>query len=308
MAINVSALTAFVDEQKMSLIGKSVISAKSAKLLNLQTGVKGSAAINILNNTTVFGDGSACGWSEAGTSVLSQRKIETGAIKINKSYCDKTLLKYWAGYDVKVAAGNKSLPFEQEFINAEIEGVAAALEVAIWQGDTTSGSANLNKFDGLIKIFDATTGVIDATNTDFTSITEANVITVVDNVFKAIPAELLDKDDVVIVCGADTFRKYVVALRTANMFHYVYDLEAGMELVIPGTSIKLTAVNGLNGTDRLFAFQTSNVYYGTDLEGDEEKFAFWYSQDNLEYRLSIEFVAGVQVAFPDQVVSFIKAS
>lgn len=308
MAFNVSTLTALVDEQKIPLIGKSVLSAKSAKLLNLATGVKGKAALNLLANTTTFGDGSTCGWNEAGSSALTQRVIETGMIKINKSFCDKTLAKYWAGYDVQIAAGMKTLPFEDMFIQKEIEGVAEVLETAIWQGNTASGVANTNKFDGLIKIFDAATGVIDATNTGITALTEANVITVVDNVFRAIPAALLDKEDVVIMCGADTFRKYVVALRSANLFHYVYDMNAGMELVIPGTMVKLVAVNGLNGTDRLFAFQTSNVFYGTDLENDEEKFEFWYSQDNREFRLAIEFNAGVQVAFPDQVVSFILAT
>ena len=45
-----------------------------------------------------------------------------------------------------------------------------------------------------------------------------------------------------------------------------------------------------------------NFVYGVDLAGDEEKFELWYSQDNREFRLAIEFNAGVQVAYPDAVV------
>ena len=40
---------------------------------------------------------------------------------------------------------------------------------------------------------------------------------------------------------------------------------------------------------------------------DEEKFELWYSQDFREFRLAIEFNAGVQVAFPDEVVLGAKA-
>lgn len=307
MSFNLNDLTAYVDEQREPLIGKAVRSAKSAKMLTLQTGVKGKAALNLLNSTTVFGDGSSCGWTPSGTTKLSQRKISTGAVKINVPFCDKDLLGYWAGYDVKVAAGEKTLPFAEDFIQGQLDGIASAMETAIWQGDTDSESANLNKFDGLIKIIDATSGATEGNISSATGITTTNVIDLVDDMFATIPAELIDKDNVVIFAGSDTFRKYVLALKKANMYHYSYDADAGLELVIPGTSIKLVAVNGLNATNRMFAMQLTNVFYGTDLESDTETFKFWYSEDNSEFRLKVEFVAGVQVAFPDEIVEFTLA-
>ena len=71
MAINVSALTAYVEEQRLPLIRKTVFAAPSTKYFNLQTGIKHSAALNILNTEVTFGDGSTCGWDEAGTSSFS---------------------------------------------------------------------------------------------------------------------------------------------------------------------------------------------------------------------------------------------
>jgi len=308
MAISAASLTAYVDETRIPLIGKTVMAPRSLDVLTMQTGVKGKAAINLLTNTTTFGNGAACGWNEAGTSALSQREIVTGAIKINKAFCDKTLLNYWAGYDVKVAAGAKTLPFEQEFINAEVEGVGNALEVAIWQGDVSSGTANLSKFDGLIKIIDAASAstinvTVDPSTTS--TITTSNVITIVDNVFNGIPSDLLDKDDVYIVMGIDTYTKYIQALRAANLYHYNPNDNDNLEYPYPGfMNVKVKGVKGLNATNRVFAFRKSNVFYGTDLENDHEVFKFWYSEDNREFRLAIEFVAGVQIAFPDQVVRF----
>ena len=76
-----------------------------------------------------------------------------------------------------------------------------------------------------------------------------------------------------------------------------------MSIVIPGTSTRIYGVPGLNGTKKIVAGDLKgNFFYGTDLDGDQEVFDLWYSKDNQEFRLAIKFNAGVQVAFPDQVV------
>lgn len=303
-----ACLSAYIDQTKSELIGKAVLSAKTAKILNLMTGVKGATALNLITTNVTFADGKTCGWTDGSSSVLTQRNIVPGQIKVQASWCDKELSVYWANQEVKMRAGMAQLPAEQALIDNLISKIAETLETAIWQGDTTSDVANLNQFDGLVKIIDAATAVTKhATNTGITTITESNVITVVDNVFRVLPDALLDKEDVVIVCGADTFRKYVVALRSANLYHYTYDIENGLELVIPGTNVKLMALNGLNGTNRLFGFQLANVYYGTDLMGDEEAFNFRYDDGDEIFKLTVSFTAGVQVAFPDQVAEFTLA-
>ena len=307
MAFDVSLLTAYIDQSKEPLIGKAVLASKSAKLLTLQTGVKYQTALNLLTSDTVLQSGESCGWSSQGSTNLTQRLITAKPIKINKAYCDKTLYKYWMNYQVKIGAGTATLPFEQQLVETEIAAVGEALEQSIWQGDVSlTGSTNLKQFDGLIKIFAAatgTTGTINAVNTGITGVTTSNAIQIVDNVYAAIPAQLLSKTDVKIFCGSDFFRTYTMALRTANLYHYSADSN-NQELVIPGTSITLVAVDGLNGTNKLYAFSLANVFYGTDLEGDEEKFNLRYSEDYEEFRLTIAFTAGVQVAFPSEVVAF----
>lgn len=40
------------------------------------------------------------------------------------------------------------------------------------------------------------------------------------------------------------------------------------------------------------------------MEGDQEKFLFWYSEDNSEFRMKVEFNIGVQVAIPAFVVEY----
>lgn len=300
MAINVQALGTYVDEQRLPLLRNAVIGARSAYHFNLLTGVKGATALNLLGTNVQFGDGSACGWSQSGTTTLSQRILTPGAIKINMSFCDKSLLKTWANYEVRVAAGQKTLPFEEDFMKGVGEDVAAKLEKAIWQGDTTSNDTNLNKFDGVIKLLSGATLA--------SSITIASGDTksqVVGKVYDAIPSAAYSKGEVVMYVGEDFYRSYIqelIANGNLVITTGLNDVAMPESILIPATNVRIMGVGGLNGTGKVYASYKDNFVYGVDLTGDEEKYDFWYSQDNREHRLAIEFVAGVQVAYPDMVV------
>ena len=75
-----------------------------------------------------------------------------------------------------------------------------------------------------------------------------------------------------------------------------------MEIILPGTSTKDIALNGMNGSKKIVATYLDNIFYGTDLMGDEEVYKLWYSDDNQVFRLAVKFTAGVQIAYPDMVV------
>lgn len=294
-----TSLTSYVEQRRLPLIKEAVLKAKSASLFNLQTDIKTSAALNLLSTAIQFGDGLTCGWDEAGTQTLSQRILTTGNIKINMAYCDKEMLKYWTQYQVRVAAGQKTLPFEEDFVNAVVENVKAAIETAIWQGDTTSQTNNLKYFDGLLKILKNAAGTVDVT------ITGTSAYDDIMAVYNAIPEKVLDGASILV--GSDTFRKFIQELVAKNYYHYSGENLNG-EIMLPGSQVKVIAVNGLNGTDKIVAGQLDkNFFYGCDMMNDEEKFELWYSQDFREFRLAIEFNAGVQVAFPDEVVLGAKA-
>lgn len=291
------SLPSYVEQRRTPLIAEAVLKAKSASLFNLQTGIKTSATINLLSTAVEFGDGLTCGWDEAGTQTLSQRMISTGNIKINMAYCDKELLKYWTQYQVRVAAGQKTLPFEEDFINGVIAAVKEKLEIAIYQGDVESADENLNKFDGLIKILDGEADVVKVT---LSGATPAGVYADAMAMYNAIPVKVLDGAS--ILMGADKFRMLVQGMVEKNLFHYNPGQPVD-EVILPGTNVKVIAVNGLNGTNKMIAGQLDkNFFYGCDMLGDEEKFEFWFSQDNREFRLDIEFNAGVQTAHPNEVV------
>ena len=379
MAFSLGTLANYTDEQRFPLIRKAVLSAKTASLLTLQAGVKSSAAINILESDAVF-QADGCGFNASGTTALTQRVITTGAIKVQEALCPKTLEAKYIQTQLAPGSMYDSIPFEQIYAEEKAAQIAKALEVSLWQGDLASGTANLNKFDGLLKVIDgsyaaanvnaqkisgtvATTSgsaTVTGTSTLFTSqvsagdklvigantytvsvvtnntsitltgnaaasvslvvakvvkaasdffaapvaaITVSNVEAIFDAVYKSISVEVLDKDDAVITCGTDVFRLFTLALKAANLYHYGVEA-VNFEIVLPGTNIKIIAVNGLNGTSRVIAARRSNLYYGLDLVGEEERFEIFYAKEADEVRFMCAFKAGVQVAFPSQIANF----
>ena len=292
MALNLSGLTAYVDEQRLPLIRKTIFAAPSVKFFNLQTGIKHAAALNILNTNVVFGDGSTCGWNESGTTEFSQRVLEVGNFKVNMSFCDKAMLKYWMGYEVRVAAGQKELPFEEDFVGSIIDDIKVKMEKNIWQGKKAT-----DRMDGILTILKAASASTIAPS-GVTSASTAYERALA--VYKAIPAKKLDK--AAIFMGVDEFRDLVLELTAKNLYHHNEAVDESMEIILPGTSTRVHGVSGLNESEAIVATDPENIYYGVDMEGDEEVFDLWYSKDNQEHRLAINFNAGVQVAFPDEVV------
>ena len=316
MALDLSALTNYVEENAQQLTAAAIFSAKTASLIeakgNVQVGIKSAETINVLTTDAVFQAGGTCGFSSSGTTSITQRQITVGKIKVQEAICPKTFEAKYTQKALRVGSTYDYMAYATDFTNQKVQRIGAALETAIWQGDTASGTANLNKFMGFATIINAlgfggSGDPINGNTSALTTLTKSNVRQAVDEIFQAIPAALLDKDDFVIFCGNDTFREYVVALRDANLFHYTVDA-ANMEIIVAGTNIKLIGVNGLNGTDYMVGICMSNMYLGTDMLNEQDKFELFYAKEADEMRFVVEFKLGCQVAFTDEVVFWKKAS
>jgi len=315
MAFDVSALTTYTKENEALLVTSSVLGAKTAALIkskgNVMVGVKSTEKINIMDTDANFQDGSVCGFNASGSTTFTQRTVTPGKIKVNEALCVKTLESTYLQKALPTGSMYDSIPFEQEYSDKKAKTIAAQLETASWQGDTASASMNLNKFDGFIKLIGAASGVVAANTTTYfpsgaiTSLTAANIVSVFDGVYSAIPAKVVAADDMTIFCGQDTFRLYTIALKNANSFAYQIDVKADGEFILPGTSIKVIAVAGLNGTNKIYALRLSNMFLGTDLLNEEEKFEIFYAREADQVRFVAEFKFGVNIAFPDSTVKFV---
>ena len=317
MGFDVSALANYTKENEALLVTSSVLGAKTAALIksagNVMVGVKSSEKINIMETDAIFQDGASCGFNASGSTTFTQRTVTPGKIKVNEALCPKDLEAKYLQKALPTGSMYDSVPFEQEYSEKKAKTIAAQLETGLWQGDTTSVNVNLNKFDGLVKLIGAASGVVAANASTFisgaplSSITAANVISIFDGVYSAIPADVVAADDMTIFCGQDLFRTYTIALKNSGSFNYQIDVKADSEFVLPGTTIKVIAVAGLNGTNKVYAMRLSNLFLGTDLLNEEEKFEIFYAKEADQVRFVSEFKMGVNIAFPDEVAAFVLA-
>ena len=293
MAIDVKALNNYVEEKRLPLIAKSFLKGRTIDLIQIETGVLQDTALNLVSAQVEFGDGATCGWDATEGVALSQRLLKPTFLKVNQVFCDKNLLKKWASYEVKLAAGREQLPFEEKFMDEIANAISESIEKLVWQGD----SSNDNEPDGFLKILEAKgSGVVSATWSAGTS-----AYNKIKTVYNAIPANIVDKEDTVIFVGEDTYREFIQDLVAANLYHFDPDYKDG-EYRLPGTSIRVIAVNGLNSTGKIVAGRLSNFFYGVGAEDDKDTFDFWYSKDNREFRLAVYFAIAVQVAYPNEIV------
>lgn len=286
MAVNLDSLSVYVDQNKLDLIRKTVLGPKTIGYLNLQTGVKGKTKINLLETTVTFGDGTSCGFTDNANTKLSQREIDPASIKINATFCDKKMQKYFMNHQVTVAAGRSTLPFEEHFVNSLVESTGVELEKAIWNGVEIGGT----QYKGFLSFA-----------TEYTTVSKAASETAYEMIRKgydAIPSASLA--DTVIFIGVDKYRELAGELTAKNLYHYDPKVDEAFEMILPGTTTKVVGVPGLDGTGKGLALNVKHAFYGTDMEGDEEVFDLWYSKDNQEWRAAIDFVFGVQVAFPNE--------
>jgi len=312
MAFDVSALANYTKENEALLVTSSVLGAKTASLIktqgNVMVGVKSAETINIMDTDAIFQAGGSCGFNASGSTTFTQRTVTVGKIKVNESLCPKDLEAKYLQKALPEGSRYDSVAFAADYTDKKAARIAAQLETAIWQGATGSANVNLNKFQGLVALIGAS--AVEANNATYfggtaTAITSANVVAIFDALYKAIPATVVAKDDMTIWCGQDVFRTYTIALKNANMFNYAFDGKADSEFFLPGTPIKVVATPGLNGVTKIYAIRLSNMFIGTDLLNEEERFELFYAKEADQVRFVSEFKMGVNVAFLDEIASFI---
>lgn len=284
--IIVTALTSYVEENRLPLIKRAILGANSLNMINRQSGVKGVAALNLISTNPVVADASNCGFNQAGTSELSQRMIETKPLKVNMEFCEKTLKNTWAEYNLRWIAEDKAIPFE-EYITSEIaDKVAAKVEKYLWMGDSglsLSGLTEIAKADGGVEV---------------TVATGTSAYDTIKAVYMAIPEALLDK--AVIFVPVTLFREFMQDLVEANYFHYDPQNQNFDSFLFPGTNVRVQKVNGLE--DFVIAADPQNLFFGFDIADAPETFDIWYSKDDRVERLAVEWNQGAQIAYPDEVV------
>lgn len=320
MALSLGTLTAYTRQDVQPLLTSAVFGARTQEMIMkggiVLPNVKSSQAIPLMDTDAVFATQS-CSFDASGTTTFTQRTVTVGKIKVEEKICPKDLEAYFTQEALKAGStyedfGNAQ--FQKAFLDKKNARIAAQLETAIWQGDTGSATANLNKFDGLSKLIDAgspvdanVSGYTGVSGSAIATITQSNVIAATEGIYKAIPVAVLSKGDVKIWVGDDWFRLLIMAYRALNLYAYNPEDKGNRTFTLPGTSIEVVPVNGLNTTGDAYAISLSNIAMAVDLVNEENSYKMWYSEDNNDVRFRAEWKIGVNVAFTNECVKFKSA-
>ena len=291
MAINVSTLPDYIQENRDELFVKAIASTKTLDYIESMLGVKGKAALNYLNSTVVLADGESCGWNPQGDDTFTQKTVTTKLVAVNKEFCAKQMRSKWMSYDLSLAAGRENLPFEQKIADSNVAAIKKAVEKLIWQGDTGLG------IDGLLKQIKAEENSIKVNG-------GTTILEKVGKVIAAIPAGALEKGVNVFMSWTD-FRSYVEA-KNAECCGNMPVIDANVaDLVYAGDSrIKLVPVAGLEGTNKIVAAPYDALVYATDVEDSEGIFKMWFDEKEDKFLFKVLFTAGTAVKYPDETVLY----
>lgn len=321
---SLGGLSAYTEENKADIVTKSILGAKTMGLIDVRAGIKSAMKIPILDTTSNFQVGGSCAFNTSGTTTVTQTTITPVALKLNMSWCPSELEAYFTQKYLKAGSMYSGTYDSQDgidnlFFTAITDRVQAYInkqvEAMLWLGNTaTTADPNLKLMNGFIKTIDTAATAVAATAQ--TAITLSTVRGIFEEIiFQKIPNAILN-DNPVVFCSQEDYRLLLNKLWVDNLYHYIPTSgeNAGLELTYPGSNVKVIAVPGLNSDNgtglptaakhRIFAGTTSNFVVGVDLENDIQNFDLWYSKDNREVRMVMDFKLGVANHFTDQIVQY----
>lgn len=302
-------LTAYVDQTNLELFTKAVFSNATSQYLSgqVQSGIKYKEQINYMDVDVFLREKSGCGLTSSGDVIFDKKEIQVYPFYDQKTFCPSDLETFYTQQFLPQGSTYENMPIEQAFAEYYSAKVAAAVEVLLWQGVTGGASGVI----GFNQIIDATSGVINGNPTSITvstGITTGNVIGIFNGMVDLIPSALAGQTDLEFVCGWDTFRKLLQAYFTLNNFHYGSTEEGSPystgSIIIPSFGLRVTALHGLTGTNRIHLTRKSNYVIGTDAPNEYESLDVFYERKDNTIIARLIAKLGTQIKFGSELVTF----
>lgn len=287
-AINVTALTDYVEVHKDELFVKSVAGAKTLEFVEIMPNVKYKDALIYLDSTATI-QADSCGWNPTGEDAFTEKYVEVKSVKIEKEWCWLDFAKKAQNYMLAFEAGRESMPYEQKLAENNVEQIKKSVEDIVWGGDATLG---IDGFKAQI------TGATDSISAS----TASTVTGTIDNLVAGCTNEMLEKG-VDIFMSYATFRAYVQeqnAYCCAN--RPIIDAASDTLLYVGDSRVRLIPVLGLDGKSFAAATSRGNLVYATDIEGSEGVYKMWRDEKSDMVDFRVRFNIGTAIKFTDEVV------
>ncbi len=298
-----SALSDFSNETRPEILSKIVNEGTTVELATLQPGVKYKEPINLLDVQPEIQEGFGCVSTESGSNAFTQRDLEVCRRTAHDGFCFADVEKKYLAH--QASAG--SVYSETEAIMGDItkqlvNKFQKSTEVFLWNVGGTNGCS----VDGLFQHVSSSTAGVTEVSQD--ALTTGNAVANVDEIYAAIPTDVMDREDLTIFMSVGNFKKYLIALQEKNYFNNgdVKSLAGGNMMTVEhpfAKNVKIVGTVGLGTSNRIVAGPSKDIVIGTDLAADATDFQLWYdiNSDKVKYRLTAKF--GANIAFPEYWIS-----
>lgn len=287
MSLVVSGLTNYAKAEGFPLIVSAVTRGRTAEMVNIVSGLKGTGLVPFLNSDVTLAAGGSCSFTNNGTSTFSEVEIATKAVEFSEAICIGALEGKAMMYEVQ---GYDELPYAAQFLQSKSDAISKKLDSLYWLGSVSGGDV-FNGFTTQAAAAGKLTTITGSTSNVYDAIDLAiDTAVAADSTFES-------SDSVAIFLNYAKFRALQKELVQKNYFHYnPAQLGDNMELVFPGTKIKVVATEGLAGHNFLYLADTAHLHIGTNLASEAEGMNVYHDQITNNIYLRAQFYAGTGVS------------
>ncbi len=296
MALDVSALGDFNNEVAGKVVPKIVFEGYTTSILPIQEGIKFQEPLNIFEVDLQVQSGD-CVSTPSGSFDATQRTIQVTQRTSYDGLClDNLNPKYLGISALDKGSYNETFKLASVYTEQIVNQMKKSDDAFLW--NTTDGLGLLTS--------GSTAGVVVPAGLAATPVVVADILGIIDDLIVNLPDDVADRSDLTVWMSVASFRKYVTALRTLNNYYFdpgsIENRTGILQMAYPFQNVKVVGTSGISG-ERIALMPDAYAVVGTDLLSDISNFSLWYdiNADQLKHRLKSKL--GVQVAFPEYIVS-----
>lgn len=300
MGLNLTALNDYVNETAGTIVPRMVFEGQTTSVLPVQTGIKFSTPLNIMDVDLVIQNGD-CVSTPSGSLIATQQTLQVTKRTSYDALCLDNLDRTYLGISaLEPGSYQETFQLASNYTDMLVNQFRKADDAWIW-GDR-SGSAT----PGLGYLTSGSNPGVVVPNEATGSVSSATILGITDALIENLSSDVADRDDLVIFMSVGNFRKFVTALRNSNSYHFdpssIENRKGILAIQYPFQNVMVYGTSGITG-DHITLFPSQYSVIGVDLESDEDNFSLFYdiNSDTLKHRIKSKL--GVAVAFPEYVVS-----
>ena len=277
---------------------KAFLGLTLPKYSSVRPNLKGTTElVGFVTNDVILQDLS-CGFTPTGDTTQDVVTVNLCNKKVNQQLCPYSLFDTYLSQYLTDANFQETVPFEEVILTDIANRTANQIELQLWRNTTASGGTIYNSqcFDGVIALITSGNG---ATRVAYTGATATNGLDVFSSYYRAIPENVLHRDDLVIYCGYSDYRALVASMRNNSFINLFTDNtsvgtdSADWGVMLPASNCRVIPTQGLTGQSKIYAGPAQYIMVGMNSELFTQRALYDPFEDIVKLNLHATYGVGV---------------